>query len=123
MTRGLRGSLLLSRRLRPRFRSNRGSFADGNAAEFSERCAQNFSLRREPVTFGVPLLVTAFAPKLIGSFTDCLFKILHLDLRSRPPPPKVNETAGGRYAAGLASDCRPRVMFRRFTSQSTDLDG
>jgi hypothetical protein len=38
------------------------------------------------VTFGMPVLVTAFAPKLIGAFANCLFKILHLNLRSRPPP-------------------------------------
>jgi hypothetical protein len=119
---GLRGSLLLSRRLRLRFRSNRGSFADGNAAELAERRAQNFSLRREPVTFGMPFLVTAFAPKLIGAFADCLFKILHLNLRSRPRP-EVNEKAGGRYAAGLPSDYRPCVTFRRFASESMDLDG
>jgi hypothetical protein len=31
--------------------------------------------------------VTGIDPKLIGAFADCLFKILHLNLRSRPPAP------------------------------------
>jgi hypothetical protein len=54
-----------------------GWLAIPDATNLGKRCAQDFSLRREPMSVCVSILTPAFDPKVIGAFADCLIQVLH----------------------------------------------
>jgi hypothetical protein len=81
---GLSRAALCPARLR-RLLQSFSLFVLGGAGECTQGGTQNFSLGREPVRLSVSVRAAAFYPKMIGTFTDRLFQILHHQL-SWPGP-------------------------------------
>jgi hypothetical protein len=77
-------SLALSCLISSLISSSRSLAADEASARGARECTQggtqNFSLGREPVRLSVSVRAAAFYPKMIGTFTDRLFQILHHQL-------------------------------------------